>query len=158
VDWNPTGSDHIFDELRTAAQVNEEDFDGAIPDADWIKMITVNPARALALDARIGRLAPGLKADITVIRAQGPDPTSSLLRAHLQDVQMVWVGGNLLYASRAVLDKVKPGLCEALLVHGARKRVCVKDTQQQVPKAAQTFEQIRNLLKVNYPLLAPLTP
>jgi hypothetical protein len=45
VDWNPSGSDHIFDELRTAAEVNEEEFNGAIPDADWIKMITVNPAK-----------------------------------------------------------------------------------------------------------------
>jgi 5-methylthioadenosine/S-adenosylhomocysteine deaminase len=158
VDWNPTGSDHLFDELRTAAEVNEEDFDGAIPDGDWIKMITVNPARALALEAQVGRLAPGLKADITVLRAQGSDPTTTLLRAHLQDVQMVWVGGNLLYANRAILDKVKPGLCEALLVHGAQKRVCVKDTQHAVPKATQTLEQIRSILHSNYPMLAPLTP
>jgi hypothetical protein len=48
VDWNPSGSDHIFDELRTAAEVNEEEFNGAIPDADWIKMITVNPAKLSA--------------------------------------------------------------------------------------------------------------
>jgi cytosine/adenosine deaminase-related metal-dependent hydrolase len=158
VDWNPTGSDHIFDELRTAAQVNEEDFDGAIPDADWIKMITVNPARALAIDEQVGRLAPGLKADITVLRAQGSDPTRTLLRAHLQDVQMVWVGGNLLYANRTILDKVKPGQCEALLVHGSQKRVCVKDMQHAVPKATQTLEQIRSVLLSNYPMLAPLTP
>jgi 5-methylthioadenosine/S-adenosylhomocysteine deaminase len=37
VDWNPSGSDHIFDELRMAAEVNEEEFDGAIPDADWLR-------------------------------------------------------------------------------------------------------------------------
>jgi cytosine/adenosine deaminase-related metal-dependent hydrolase len=68
VDWNPSGSDHIFDELRTAAEVNEEDFNGVIPDSDWLKMITVNPAKALALDTFVGKLAPGLKADITVLR------------------------------------------------------------------------------------------
>jgi 5-methylthioadenosine/S-adenosylhomocysteine deaminase len=158
VDWNPTGSNHIFDELRTAAEVNADDFAGAIPDDEWIKMITVNPARALALEEQIGRLAPGLKADITVLRAQGSDPTKSLLRAHLQDVQMVWVGGKLLYANRAILDKVKPGQCEALLVHGSQKRVCVKDVQPTVPKSAETLEQIREVLRSNYPLLAPLTP
>ena len=143
VDWNPTGSDHIFDELRTAAEVNEEDFGGAIPDSDWIKLITVNPARALALEEQVGRLAPGLKADITVLRAQQSDPTKSLLGAHLQDVQMVWVGGNLLYANNVILDKVKPGQCEALLVHGSQKRVCVKDMQHAVPKATETLAQIR---------------
>jgi 5-methylthioadenosine/S-adenosylhomocysteine deaminase len=158
VDWNPTGSDHIFDELRTAAEVNEDDFGGVIPDSDWIKMMTVNPARALALEEQVGRLAPGLKADITVLRAQQSDPTKTLLGAHLQDVQMVWVGGNLLYGNKAVLDKVKPGQCEALLVHGSQKRVCVKDMQHAVPKATETLAQIREVLRSNYPLLAPLTP
>ncbi len=158
VDWNPTGSDHIFDELRTAAEVNGDEFDGAIPDADWIKMITLHPARALALDAQVGRLAPGLKADITVLRAQGSDPVKSLLQAHLQDVQLVWVGGTLLYGNRPVLDKVKPGQCEALLVHGSPKRVCVKAQQPTTPKAGQTLAEIREALRSNYPLLAPLTP
>jgi len=158
VDWNPSGSDHIFDELRTAAEVNEEEFGGAIPDTDWIKMITVKPAKALALDAFIGRLAPGLKADITVLRARDDDAAKSLLKTHLQDVQMVWVGGDLLYANKAILDKVKPGECEALLVYGSQKKVCVKNTKLQVLKAAQTLDQIRTILQSNYPLLAPLTP
>jgi cytosine/adenosine deaminase-related metal-dependent hydrolase len=157
VDWNPSGSDHIFDELRTAAEVNEEEFGGAIPDDDWIKMITSKPAKALALDAFIGRLIPGLKADITVLRARDDDATKSLMKTHLQDVQMVWVGGDLLYANKAILDKIKPGACEPLLVHGSSKKVCVKSTLQ-VPKAAQTLEQIRTILHSNYPLLAPLTP
>ena len=55
MDWNPSGCDHIFDELRTAAEVNEEEFGGAIPDGEWLKMITVNPAKALALDAFVGK-------------------------------------------------------------------------------------------------------
>ena len=158
VDWNPSGSDHIFDELRTAVEVNEEEFGGAIPDSDWIKMITVKPAKALALEAFIGRLAPGLKADIAVLRSRDDDPTKSVLKTHLQDVQMVWVGGDLLYANKAILDKIKPGACEPLLVYGSQKKVCVKSSTLQVPKAAQTLEQIRTILHSNYPLLAPLTP
>jgi 5-methylthioadenosine/S-adenosylhomocysteine deaminase len=81
IDWNPTGTDDIFSELRVAEEVNREQFDGAIKDEDWLKMITVNPAQALALDAKIGRLAPRLKADITVLRANGAGPHESLLRA-----------------------------------------------------------------------------
>ena len=158
VDWNPSGSDHIFDELRTAAEFNEEEFSNAIPEADWIKMITVNPAKALALDAFIGRLAPNLKADITVLRKRDDDPNKSLLKTNLQDVQMVWVGGDLLYANKAILDKIKPGQCEAMLVHGSQKKVCVKNTKLQVPKAAQTLEEIRSILLTNFSRLAPLTP
>jgi hypothetical protein len=61
VDWNPSGGDHIFDELRTAAEVNEEEFGGAIPDGEWLKMITVNPAKALALDVFVGKAAQTLE-------------------------------------------------------------------------------------------------
>jgi hypothetical protein len=121
-------------------------------------MITVNPAKALALDAFIGRLAPNLKADITVLRKRDDDPNKSLLKTNLQDVQMVWVGGDLLYANKAILDKIKPGQCEAMLVHGSQKKVCVKNTRLQVPKAAQTLEEIRSILLTNFSRLAPLTP
>jgi 5-methylthioadenosine/S-adenosylhomocysteine deaminase len=158
VDWNPSGSDHIFDELRTAAEVNEEEFNGAIPDTDWLKMITVNPAKALALDTFVGKLAAGFKADITVLRSLDSDPVKSVMKTHLQDVQMVWVGGDLLYANKAILDKIKPGQCEVMLVYGSQKKVCVKNTKLAVPKAAQTLEEIRTILHTNYPLLAPLTP
>ena len=158
VDWNPSGSDNIFDELRVAAQVNESQFDNAIADSDWIKMITVNPSKALALDSEIGKLAQGLKADITVLQSKNSDPHQSLLNTHLQDVQMVWVGGNLLYGNKAVLEKVKPAQCEALTVHGSEKRVCVKDTKENVPKATQTLAEIQAILQANDSNLAPLTP
>jgi len=158
VDWNPTGSDTIFDELRVAAQVNENELGNAIALTDWIKMITVNPAKALALDQHIGRLAPSLKADITVLRSRDGDPHGSLLKTHLEDVQMVWVGGNLLYGNEAILKKVKPGQCETITVHGSRKRVCVKAENVQVEKALQTLEEIRTILHMNYAQLAPLTP
>jgi len=93
VDWNPTGSDDIFEELRAASKVNEEKFAGAIPKTSWIPMITENPAEALALSDKIGTLAPGLKADITVLASEDADPTESLLKTRLEDVEMVWVGG-----------------------------------------------------------------
>lgn len=158
VDWNPSGSDNIFDELRVAANVNEDEFDSVIPPADWIKMITINPAKALALDSHVGRLAQGLKADITVLTSKNSDPHESLLNTHLQDVQMVWVGGNLLYGNKTILERVKPGQCEDLKVYGSNKRVCVRTTTEQVPKKDQTLGVIKDILQQSYPGLAPLTP
>ena len=57
VDWNPTGSDTLFDELRVANGVNTTTFGGAITSAEWLSMITTHPAKALALDKKIGTLA-----------------------------------------------------------------------------------------------------
>jgi len=156
VDWNPTGSDNIFDELRTAAEVNEDQLYNVIPESDWVKLITSNPAAALGVDNLIGRLAPNMKADITIVRSLNDDPNKSLLASHLQDVQMVWVGGKLLYGNRAAVERIKPGQCEALTVYGSSKRVCVKDAAN--PNSKQTLAQIRARLLQLYPTLAPLAP
>jgi 5-methylthioadenosine/S-adenosylhomocysteine deaminase len=59
VDWNPTGSDTLFDELRVANGVNATTFIGAIDVSEWLSMITTNPAKALALETKIGKLVPG---------------------------------------------------------------------------------------------------
>jgi hypothetical protein len=58
VDWNPTG-DTLFDELRVANGVNTTTFIGAIDVSEWLSMITTNPAKALALETKIGKLVPG---------------------------------------------------------------------------------------------------
>jgi 5-methylthioadenosine/S-adenosylhomocysteine deaminase len=158
VDWNPSGSDTLFDELRVAAQVNEETFNAAIPQGDWIKMITVNPAKALALDGLIGKLQPGFKADITVVKSKDTEPSLSLLKTNPQDVQMVWVGGKLLYANDSILQKLKKDQCEPLLVHGSKKRVCVSDPKPGVEKSEQKLADIKQNLEAAFPGLAPLVP
>jgi hypothetical protein len=43
VDWNPSSSDNLFEELRVAATVDEEALDRVIPSAEWAKLTTVNP-------------------------------------------------------------------------------------------------------------------
>jgi hypothetical protein len=158
VDWNPSGSDTIFDELRVAESVNEDQFSGAIASSDWLTMITLNPARALALESVVGQLAPTLKADITVLRRQDTDPHVSLRKNHLQDVEMVWVGGQLLYGRESVLQRVKPSQCERLAVKGTNKRICVSDTINPVTRSNQTLEQIRSRLLDKFPQLSPLVP
>lgn len=161
VDWNLSGSDTVFDELRVAAQVNEEDLGRAILDSDWIKMVTLNPARALALDSFIGSLAPGKKADIAVLRARDSEPNRSLLKTRVQDVQMVWVGGKLLYGNEPVVEAVRPGQCEPLLVRGAKKRICVKletPSSQPKDKYLESLAEITQKLRDAYSGLASLVP
>jgi 5-methylthioadenosine/S-adenosylhomocysteine deaminase len=123
VDWNASGSDTIFDELRAAQQVNEEQWADAIPTTEWVPMITTHPARALAVDHLIGSLQPGRKADITVVRQRGPDAASSLLQNHLADVEMVWIGGQLQYGTALVVQAVRRD-CEGVVVQGSAKRLC----------------------------------
>ena len=156
IDWNPSGSDDIFGELRVAAEFNSDQFAEAIADSDWINMITKNPATALALETQIGSLATGFKADITVMRSQATNAHRSLLANHPQDVEMVWVGGELLYGRETVLQRIKPDRCDPLLVNGVRQRVCVADQTNPVPGSNQRLPDIRTTLLAKYPQLAPL--
>jgi len=84
----------------TVLQVNEEQWSGAIPAADWVQMITTHPARALAVDNLIGSLQPVRKADITVVRQRGPEPGTSLLANRLADVEMSGSAGSCSMAQR----------------------------------------------------------
>jgi 5-methylthioadenosine/S-adenosylhomocysteine deaminase len=110
--------------------VNEDEFGGVIASADWLKMITLHPARALGLEGQIGSLVPNSKADITVLRERDPEAHVSLRKNHVQDVEMVWVGGQLLYGRDSVLQKVKPSQCEALKVkRNQQARLCRRYTR-----------------------------
>ena len=157
VDWNPTGADTIFDELRVANGVNTGTFNEEIGSSEWLPMITRNPAKALALDNFIGTLAQGFKADITVIARQDEDASVNLLRAHLPDVQMVWIGGRLLYGDKAYVETARPNACEAFFIKGVEKRLCIADATSTVPKHEQTLSALTNILLQRYPQLAPLT-
>lgn len=158
VDWNPTGSDNIFAELRVADTVNREQFGGAIPSGDWLKMITERPAEALALSEHIGKLAANHKADITVVHRLDGDVNRSLLQNRVQDVELVIVGGRVLYGADSAVEALRPGACEALTVHGSHKKVCVKDSQPHIDKSSETLAQIQQLLRAKYSGLAPLAP
>jgi 5-methylthioadenosine/S-adenosylhomocysteine deaminase len=70
-------------------------------------MATLNGARALGLDGKIGSLAPGKAADITAVDFSGLelspcfDPVSHLVyTAGREQVSHVWVNGKLLLDNR----------------------------------------------------------
>jgi len=158
VDWNPTGSDNIFDELRVADQQNRTNFATAIHPDEWLDMITAYPASALALGNEIGALASNHKADITVLSRHDGNVNDSLLKSHLEDVELVMLAGRPLYGESIAMSTLRPAECEALDVHGTQKRVCVKDPRPGVAKSDQSLAKIRSVLKARYPELAPLVP
>jgi 5-methylthioadenosine/S-adenosylhomocysteine deaminase len=158
VDWNPTGSDNMFDELRVAAQLNQDKFASTIHPDEWLSLITSQPARALALDGKIGALAVNHKADITIVSKLDADLNRSLLKTHPQNVELVMVGGRPLYGDATAMGALRPVDCEAIEVAGAHQRVCVKDPQAGVAKSDQTLADITAALKAHYAGLAPLSP
>jgi len=70
-DWSPTGSMSLARELRCADQWNNQYLDHAFTDRELWLMATYNPAVSLGMDDLIGRLAPGLLADLVVYDGRG---------------------------------------------------------------------------------------
>ena len=94
----------VLGEMRLAALLakgvaNRAD---AVPAPEALAMATINAARALGMDARIGSLAPGKTADLTAIdlghlgTSPGFDVISHLVyAASREQVSHVWVNGEL---------------------------------------------------------------
>ena len=95
----------LFEEMRLAALLAKAQSGRAnsLPAEAALRMATINAARALGLDDRIGSLVPGKEADISAVRLDGValspvyHPLSHLVYAAGRfDVSHVWVAGRLL--------------------------------------------------------------
>lgn len=95
----------VFAEMRLAALLAKgaSGDPTALPAHAVLRMATLNAARALGLDERIGSLAKGKRADIVAVSLSGPelspcyDPVSHLVYAiGRQHVSHVWIDGELL--------------------------------------------------------------
>ncbi len=103
----------MFAELRLAALLGKLGANdaAAIPARQALEMATLNAARALGLDAKIGSLEIGKRADITAIDFSAPelspcyDPLSHIVYAAGRDhVSHVWVDGELLLEAGTLVN------------------------------------------------------
>jgi 5-methylthioadenosine/S-adenosylhomocysteine deaminase len=86
-DWSPSGSAGMLQEIGYAARRY-----GTFFSADaLIAMATATPAKLARVDSYIGSLAPGLMADLVVIRDNGGPSTQSVMKASPADVMLVVV-------------------------------------------------------------------
>jgi 5-methylthioadenosine/S-adenosylhomocysteine deaminase len=109
---NCSDNQNVYEALRLASLVSK----GRTPDVErWVTTeqaalaVTEGGARALGLEGRVGRLAPGYKADIVFLDLGHPnwiplnDPTNQLV--HTEDgsaVRDVMIGGRLVVKDRRV--------------------------------------------------------
>jgi cytosine/adenosine deaminase-related metal-dependent hydrolase len=147
-DWSIGGSQNILDELRFARRVDSAEWGTSLTSQNLVEMVTVNAAKALHLDAVIGSLAVGMRADLMVIGGDGTAPYDALLAAKPADVRLVMVDGKSLYGDPQLeaLGPAGPG-CESLGVCGDTKFLCVAEAGGTASnKLGQTLEQIESAI------------
>ncbi len=98
-DWSPSGSANVLAELKVADRVNRERFAGLITDRQLVNMVTINPAKTVAMDDKIGSIRKGLFADLVVVRGDVTHPYRALIDAGPADVMLTTVSGQAFYGA-----------------------------------------------------------
>jgi 5-methylthioadenosine/S-adenosylhomocysteine deaminase len=120
-DWSPTGNAGMLQTLNYIATRYKD-----ITPKELVMMATSIPAKLARLDDRIGRLAPGLAADILVIKKNGDAPYETVVSATPADVQLVAVGGVPIYGEPAIMRVLLPSApLNELTVCGTQKAIAV---------------------------------
>jgi len=101
-------------------------------------MATSIPAQIARLDASIGDLSVGKKADFVVVKAK-PDPKARnptfdpVAKATPADIALVVVGGEPLYGDPALMMQLRPGATlDDMTVCGAPKKLYLGESDAPV--------------------------
>lgn len=109
-DWAPSGTKNLLWELKAVDQYNRTRLGNLFTDRQIVEMATVNAAKMVGWERKVGKLQPGMVADILVVDDLRPTSGGgyrNLLQATEVNVQLVLVGGNPLYGDEAHLRKLK---------------------------------------------------
>ena len=125
-DWSPTGSDGLLSELNYAVRWNAERQHSLFDARSLLAMATVNPAKLVHLDQRLGALREGFLADVVVLRSdEKDDPFDSVTNASPKDVLLVIIDGQPVYGDRALMERLvsATSTLEELDVCGTKKSI-----------------------------------
>ena len=110
-DWSPSGSKNLLWELKVAELVNRESLHNLFSNRDLVEMVTVNPAKAIGWDDKIGRIARGYFADIVVFgridNGNNDDthdaPYLNLIKSTEGNLKLLIIGGRPRYGDPQIL-------------------------------------------------------
>ena len=146
-DWSMGGSPNLLDELRFADAWDNAHWSDVLSAETLLDMTTTNAAAAVGLGDRIGQLKEGYLADLAVYAGDTTKPYDAVLAATPKSVELVMVGGAILYgdAALALAEPAQPA-CETLDVCGAQKFLCIATTDA-ANKLNQSYAQIKAALE-----------
>jgi len=147
-DWAPTGSTNMLGEIAYA-DGQKQDFS----QKQLFDMATAIPARLGRIDDKVGSLAPGLYADLILLKGDVRDPYKALAMAKPQDVTLTMVNGQPVYGAPEHLQALGSPNVEILSVCGQVRGF----NSQALPKSyAALSAALRQRLKAFRIELAPL--
>ena len=125
-DWSPTGSTNMLAEIAYAKAVIDRQFKGLISTQQLFEMATAVPARIAKIDDKVGSLAPGLYADLFIVRGDTTKPFDTLASAKPQDVSLVVINGVPIYGAKDYLEAAGASAAETVTLCGQAKAISSK--------------------------------
>lgn len=146
-DWTVSGEDEMLSEIRFALEWARAEGVGALTPRRLWDMATFDGAGALGLESRIGRLAPGLRADITVFGRLGPDPHGAIADSRAEDVRLVLIDGVAYYGDLNLEPATAVnGDCDTIDACGVTKFLCLRNTPGSDSGAGESLDDVRQQL------------
>lgn len=154
-DWTVSGERNMLAEMRFGhALARGEGIASITPRRLW-EMATSGGARAVDLDADIGTIEVGKRADLVVFGRVSSDPYRAVLDSESADIRLVLIDGAAYYGDVALeAATAVNGMCEDFDACGTGKFLCVANTPGATARADETYESIRtqlfNILQTGY--------
>lgn len=146
-DWTVSGEPDMLAELRYAKNyAHTEKIDILTPKKLW-EMSTWDGALVVGLDAHIGRLEPGYRADIAVFGRTSPDPYEAVIQSRTQDVRLVYIDGKGMYGDQNLQQSTAANqYCEPFDACGKPKYICAKESPTATARKNESVDEIRTQL------------
>lgn len=144
-DWSPSGSSGMLAELAYIDHLQRKSNPPPkfhFTSQELVEMATVNPARLIRLDDRIGKLASGYAADLIIMRrtssAKDESAYDALIHQRPTDLLLVIIGGTPVFGEPTLMTRLLPNQkLETVMICGQQRMINVRvATYQDVPWSA----------------------
>ena len=161
-DWSPTGSDGLLGELNYASTWNVGLQYSLIDDRLLLHMATINPAKLVHLEKRLGSLKEGFLADVLVLQINGNqsefNPYWIATHSVPEDVSLVVIDGKAVYGNPQLMKQlVDSSKLESLDICGVEKSISFASQPNPQPSFQHTQKLLSNTLRRWGRTLAPLS-
>lgn len=161
-DWSPTGSDGLLSELNYAATWNAGLEHSLFDDRSLLQMATINPAKLIHLENRLGVLRDGYLADVLILHSDTDqskiNPYWAATHAIPEDVILVIIDGNAVYGDRKMMKQLVGSTnLESLDICGTDKSISFDSQGGSQLTFHQTQKRLNAALRRWGRTLAPLS-
>lgn len=158
-DWMPSGSPSLLHEIKIAQRCLDEQ-GVEMSSREMVDMVTAQAAEIAGLGDRLGQLKVGRPADLVVLQRQHHDPYDNIAAAYPSWVEMVMIGGDIIYGRKDwVAQLTAADEYEQVVAWGRPMALDTRFGSPEEPVALgppRRLAEIRQQLISRYPAIGPI--